>query len=120
MQWSLDLCVYNWYLIAMNRAGEGRFTPYYSFITVTSVIEGQHIAELELPWPQKTLLPRGKESKFTFDPSTFAYSFAVDKIRKLRLVIGLNFEGKAIKGPQYYLFKHTLQLTCERLERIRL
>ena len=85
-----------------------------------SFFEGQHIAELELPWPEKTLLPRGKDSKFTFDPSTFAYSFAVDKIRKLRLVIDLEFEGKAVKGPQYYLFKHALQLTCERLEDVRL
>ena len=57
-----------------------------------SFFEGQHIAKLELPWPGKTLLPRGKDSKFTFDPSTFAYSFAVDKIRKLRLVIDLDFE----------------------------
>ena len=85
-----------------------------------SFYEGHHIGELDPPWPSKVYLPRGKDSQLPFEPSTFAYQFAVDKIRKLRLVVNLDHHGKPVRKSQLDLLKHALQTSCERLERVQL
>ena len=50
----------------------------------------------------------------------FGYSFAVDKIRRLRLVLDLDQEDEIASDGNYALLKHTLHLACQCIASLRL
>ena len=83
----------------------------------TSFFEGFEINDLDSPWPAPKLHLRGTE---TPNRSRIRYSFAVDKIRRLRLVLNPDSECNPASHMEYSWLKHVLHFVCQRIKALPL
>ena len=80
----------------------------------SSFFEGFGIYELDPPWPSPSLHPREIE---TNDRSkVIRYQFAVDRIRRLRLILNLDSGSSPACHVKYSILKHSLHLICQRVK----
>ena len=82
-----------------------------------SFFEGFQIDDLDLPWPAKKLHPRGTETR---RQHKVRYQFAVNKIRRLRLVLNLDSLSSQASHIEYNHLKHLLHSVCRRLQGLHL
>ena len=96
---------------------ESKKSPYGSRVEA-SFHEGVAIDELAEPWPKRACYPRGKDRPH--DSDVFDYQFAVDKLRRLRLVIDLDNGDNRTTSNEFDSLRHTLYKVCQRLASIQL
>ena len=83
----------------------------------SNFFEGFKIHELDLPWPARKLHLRGTE---TDRLSRLGYPFAVDKIRRLRLVLDLDTPATPASQREYSALKYALYTVCQRIRSLKL